>query len=332
MTPAVVEWTTEAFTAVTMLVCVFCAGVHTGASSRNPLAFTSAVLAGALVTSAALEYLLMHASRERCAPWVFFGAALLIQIVGAAWLRPSILTSTRIQVPPSLLASWSLPGRPAAASTGTGQVRPLGTWLVRGCFAGLLTTAFLCMSSMPVGMTRASSFLLLVSQAIALACSCLPRRLRRRLRRRGIDRTLRLVAGLLLTAFGTFRVGNALGVVWRPQAAAILALLAAWILLSGWLIATARGGESKWPLNASSIAPRQASIVRLHSRPTVNARILTIAVETVIWTIIVATWLHVIETRSADTNEWRAGVLLFAGYAGALVHSVLLDIRLPADG
>ncbi|WP_162600904.1 hypothetical protein [Paraburkholderia sp. C35] len=328
MTPAVVEWATEALTAVTMLVCVFRADLHTEASTRNPLALTSAVLSGAFVTSAALEYLLMHASRERCAPWTSFSAALFIQIVGAAWLRPSILTSTRILVPPSLLASWSLPGHSTAMSTRTGRIYALGTWLVTGCFAGLLTTAFLYMSSVPVGMTRASFFLLLVTQAIALACSCL----RRRPRRRGIERTLRLVAGLLLTTFGTFRVGNALGVVWCPQPAAVLVLLAAWILLSGWLIATARGGESKWPLNASSIAPRQATVVLPYSRPTVNARILTIAVETVIWTVIVATWLHVVGMRSADTNEWRAGVLLFAGYAGTLVHSVLLDIRLPADG
>lgn len=304
---------------VTWLFRTVCRTIRT---ARDHVRFTTATTGIAFVTAVVLEYARLSMAGHVLHVCIAMGSALLLLIVGIAWLRPAILLLTGLHLPPSLLSfvpplkhgSSSAPPPHASADR-----RSCG-WLLIGLAAGILVAA-LNNGDVPIAASIPISLaLVLISWWIAVGLADARPAL--------TNTTLRIIAGALFAALGSFQSSQMLDLEWRHPASVLCALVALYLVTTYWLIGTCRDGTSKYPQTARlSRAPTGGS--RLPA--TARARNTLVLIGVCLWTAAVSIWLH-FEGHTALGMDWQAGLLLFFGFVIVLAGSVLLDVSLPGGG
>jgi hypothetical protein len=145
-----------------------------------------------------------------------------------------------------------------------------------------------------------------------------------------INSSLRIVAGSLFSALGSYQVSEMLNLAWRHPDSVLCALVAAYLVTAYWLVATCRDGQPKYPRPVQLQATSPSRFARIP--PSTRSRNVLLAVEVCLWTAALALCLHFGWHRAIGMMDWQAGGLLFAGFILVLVHSILVDVRLPGGG
>lgn len=226
-------------------------------TGRDQIRLTIAAIAVAFVTAVILEYLRFRVSGSSARVVIDLASALLLPVVGIAWLRPAILCSTGIRLPPTLLSLVVPPGHLSHPVSSASTPAPPGRcrWPAIGLTGGLLVTA---LNNGDVAMTvpvPASLALLLISWPLVTGLAGRPAALG--------NTMLRAIAGVLFAALGSLQVSELLGVGWHHPALVLSALIAGFLATTFWLIDTCRGGESRQPLSREAHAdpvPRSSRI------------------------------------------------------------------------
>ncbi|MFT4063659.1 hypothetical protein [Paraburkholderia sp.] len=297
---------------------------RTVTTRRDLLRLTAAAAGVAIITALVLEYARLNLPGKTPRAVTDLGSALVLLIVGIAWLRPAILLSTGLHLRPSL-TSFVPPLKnspPPDYSSGTPAKQRRCSWPLVGLAAGVLVAA-LNNGDLPIAASMPVSIALLFvcwRLAIDLANS----------RVAITNSTLRIIAGSLFAALGSFQVSEMLNVGWRHPASVLWALVAAYLATTCWLIQTCRDGVPKHPRPGRLHAMPAADVVRFPA--STRSRTILLAVEVCAWTAALALCLHFGWHRVVGMMDWQAGLLLFAGFILVLGHSVLVDIRLPGGG
>jgi uncharacterized membrane protein len=308
----IVEALVEALALVAGLTWQFHTICRTVRTCRDHIRLTMAAIAVACVTALVLEYLRLRLSEGSAHVVIDLASALLLLLVGIAWLRPAILLSSGIRLSPGLLSL--VPPlkhlKPPVSSTNTLVVRRSYTWPAIGLTGGLLVAALNNGKITAAASAPVSLALLLVSCGCAIRLAGKPAALS--------NKTLRIIAGALFAALGSFQVSELLGVGWRHPASVLPALIAAYIAITYWLIEACRSGEPRHPRPDS-----------MHADPVPSTRNALLTVDVCVWTALVGICVRFGWIGWAGMMDWQVGLLLFVGFILALIHSVLVDIRLP---
>lgn len=305
---------------VTWLLRTVC---PTARTARDHIRFTAAAAGIAFVTAVVLEYARFSLPGHALHIWIAIGSALLVLIVGIAWLRPAILLLTRLHLPPSLLSF--VPPLKHGSSSALSPFAPTGrrgcSWLTTGIGAGILVAALnngdvAMAASIPVSLA-----LVLVSWWIAVGLAGSRPAL--------TNTTLRIIAGALFAALGSFQLSQTLDLAWNHPASVLWGLIALYLVITYWLIEMCRDGTSRYPQTARLLtAPTRASMLPATAR----ARNILVLTGVCLWTAAVSICLHFEWHTAIGMADWQAGLLLFVGFVIVLIASVLLDVSLPGGG
>ncbi|SAK89366.1 hypothetical protein AWB81_04737 [Caballeronia arationis] len=320
----IVEPLIEAAALVAGISWLFCTIRRTATTRRDLVRLTCASTGIAIVIALVLEYARLELPERMPRSATDLGAALLLLIVGIAWLRPAILLSTGLHLRPSL-TSFVPPLKhyppPDLSSTSLMRHRR-DTWPLTGLAAGVLVAA-LNNGDQPVRASMTVSVaLLLVSCWIAIGLAG-----RRVVATNSI---LRIIAGSLLAALGSFQISEILALEWRHPASVLWALVAAYLVTTYWLIETCHDGEPKYPRPTPLDAISSPRLSRIPA--STRSRNVLATVEVCLWTAALALCVHFGWHQAIGMMDWQAGGLLFAGFILVLVHSILVDVRLPGGG
>ncbi|MGP8432747.1 hypothetical protein ACT2FY_38255 [Paraburkholderia fungorum] len=305
---------------VTWLFRTICRTVRT---ARDGVRFTSAAAGIAFVTAVALEYARLSLRGDFTDVPISTGSALLLLIVGIAWLRPAILLLTGLHLRPSLLSFVPPLKRgppPPPRASASADHRGCG-WALIGLVAGILVAA-LNNGDVPIQASVPVSLgLILISWwlAVGLASS----------RPVLTNTTLRILAGALFAALGSFQLSEMLNLEWHHPATVLWALVAAYLVTTYWLVETCRDGTPKYPQAALLTTP-----IATGSRvpATARARNILVLIGVCLWTAAMSAFVRLGWHTAIGVADWQAGLLLFVGFDIVLVGSVLFDVRLPGGG
>lgn len=293
-------------------------------NTREHLRLTTAAAGIAFLTSVILEYARFRLTGTLPADVIALGSAMVLLVTGIAWLRPAILLSSGLYLPPSLLAFVPpLRERSTASALTTKPVRqrrrvwPLAGVTV-GVFVALLNNGDLSeAASIPV-----SLLLLLVAWWLAVSFAVR--------RPAHSNTTLRIIAGALTAALGAFQISENLNLGWQHPASVLWALIAAFLTTAYWLVQTCHDGKPRHihaePVHAASARHGAAMPVSTRARNTL------LAIEVCVWTAAVGIGVHSGWHIEVGMMDWQVGLLLFAGFTLMLVQSVLIDVILPGGG
>jgi hypothetical protein len=109
----IVEPLIEAAALIAGISWLFCTIRRTATTRRDLLRLTTTSAAITIVTALVLEYARLNLPEKTLLFAIDLGAALLLLIVGIAWLRPAILLSTGLPLRPSLTSTVWRPTYPA---------------------------------------------------------------------------------------------------------------------------------------------------------------------------------------------------------------------------
>ncbi|MDN7799579.1 MULTISPECIES: hypothetical protein [Burkholderiaceae] len=305
---------------VTWLFRTVCRTVRT---ARDHIRFTAATAGITFLTAVVLEYARLSLPGHALRVCMATGSALLLLIVGIAWLRPAILLLTRLHLPPSLLSF--VPPLKNGAPSAPRPLAPAGRrrcgWVTTGIAAGILVAALNngdvpTAASIPVSLA-----LVLISWWLATGLAGTRPAL--------TNTTLRIIAGALFAALGSFQLSQLLDLAWSHPASVLWGLIALYLVVTYWLIATCRDGTSRYPQTARLLsAPVEGSLFPATAR----ARNTMVLIGVCLWTATASICLHFEWHTALGMMDWQTGLLLFLGFVIVLVASVLLDVRLPGGG
>lgn len=319
---AIVEPLIEAVALVAGVTWLFRTICRTVRTARDEVRFTSAAAGIAFATAVVLEYARPNLPADFSTALITMGSALLLLIVGIAWLRPAILLLSGLHLAPSLLSFVPpLKRAPAPRANAPAGRRGCG-WVAVGLAAGILVAALnngdvRIAASMPIslGLIFVSWWL-----AVRLAGS----------RPALTNATLRIVAGALFAALGSFQLSAVLNLQWSHPATVLWALVAAYLATTYWLIGTCREGKPRCPQAAMLLTTPIGASSRIPA--TARARNVLVLVGVCLWTAAVSVFVRLGWHAAIGMADWQTGLLLFVGFDLVLVGSVLFDVRLPGGG
>lgn len=286
-------------------------------------------LAGAIVVAvpvaAALAFLKLRLPFGGLRTSVEFIAALLLQVLGVIWLRPSILRETGISLSPDVITS-TLPHVHLFPATRKARRSENARYFLPGLKANL-AIGIIAAALVNGEDSSAVDILRLLIPLLLSALLATPFGLPRI---HTPSNALRLVAGALLAGIGTFRIGLSLGVVWTRPSLVLVILIASYLVIAAWLTQACREGEARRTSSTQSTTPRRWPRAGSSSRGSMRSASLGVAV--CVWALAVGTSVRHHISPVAQMSPSQIGVLLFTGFVLALFLSVIADVRFGGDG